>query len=96
MRKYKVLKNVIYSTGEIGLDDKQARRRKRKLKPTSAKDVYEILAATTFKKGEVICLEKVSKYDEKRLECLDEEAPKRKRTPTKVKTFGKPAGRGKK
>jgi len=90
MLKYKVLENVVYTTGVIGLDDEQARRRKRKLKK-KASGVFEILAPTTFKKGEVVRLAKVSKYDEKRLECLDKDAPKRKRTPTKVNMIGKPA-----
>ena len=61
MKDYKVLKIMTVNSGMIRLSDKQVKRRRFFLKPTARKGIFEPLDTLTFKVGEVIGLDNVSK-----------------------------------
>jgi len=56
MQQYVTTQKIILAAGLVGLSEKQASRRGKKLKKTEG-GVYEILALMEFKKGEEIGLE---------------------------------------
>lgn len=72
MKKYKVLETLNVNCGQAELDDKQAARRKRVLRLVK-KGLYEILAPTQFKKGEVLGLKDLSKVCLTKLKEIKEE-----------------------
>lgn len=61
MKDYKALRPVTIPCGQIRLSDKQSEPRMEGLKATKTKGVFDVVAQQTFKAGEVIGLEDVSK-----------------------------------
>ena len=61
MKDYKVVKIMTVNSGLIRLSDIQAKQRQHALDKTGRKDIYTVRDTLTFKVGEVIGLDSVSK-----------------------------------
>jgi len=61
MKDYEVMKTMTVNSGLIRLSDSQARPRQHALNKTDRRDIYTVRDTLTFKIGEVIGLDSVSK-----------------------------------
>lgn len=71
MKIYKVVTPVKLVQGLILLTDDQAKARLHCLRKTSKKGVFEIMQEVTFKAGEIIGLEQISKAHKQSLSTVE-------------------------